>query len=262
MPLRRRSFPRLQRRLHRGLTLDGGRIQFDCLGRFTDRGEIYEIPRYIFRGEVSDEPTLKIGIFAGLHGEEVAGVLACFDLLRFFQREPFLARAYHLHFYPLLNPTGFEVNLRYASTGADLNREFWGQTAQPEVQLMEAEIRRQKFDGFISLHSDDTSDGLYGFVRGATLTEFLLEPALAAAQAALPINEAPLIDGFHAVNGIVRTCYDGVLSAPPGTRPEPFEVILESPQLSPLHLQRHALTLGVTEIIREYRRLISFAANL
>jgi protein MpaA len=130
------------------------------------------------------------------------------------------------------------------------------------VQLFEEEIRRQNFDGLISLHSDDTSDGLYGFVRGATLTEHLLKPALEAAEAALPINTGAMIDGFHAVNGIIRTCYDGVLSAPPGTRPAPFEVILESPHHAPVALQRQALVLGVREVIRQYRRLISFAADL
>src|SRR5207302_6550772 len=113
----------------------------------------------------------------------------------------FLGRAYHLHFYPLVNPSGFEDRTRLSRAGCDLNREFWRDSAQPEVRILEEEIRRQRFDGMISLHSDDTSEGFYGFVRGALLTEHLLKPALAVAQAALPINTGVLIDGFHAVNG-------------------------------------------------------------
>jgi hypothetical protein len=237
-------------------------VHADCLGRFNVGGERYWLPRFVFRGDRSDEPPLKIGIFAGIHGDEVAGILACFDLLRFFETEPFLARAYHLYFYPLINPTGFEDRTRHSRAGLDLNREFWRDSAQPEVQILEKEIERQKFHGLISLHSDDTSEGLYGFVRGATLTEHLLKPALAVAEAALPINTGAVIDGFHAVNGIIRSCYDGVLSAALGQHPAPFEVILESPHLAPIALQRQALALGVREIIRQYRRLISFAADL
>ena len=261
-PTKRRSLKALLTTLLEDVVGGSQHIHADCLGRFDVGEQRYWLPRLIFRGDRSDEPPLKIGIFAGIHGDEVAGILACFDLLRFFEREAFLARAYHLHFYPLVNPTGFEDGTRHARSGRDLNREFWRDSAQPEVQILEEEIRRQRFDGLISLHSDDTSEGLYGFVRGATLTEHLLKPALAAAEAALPINDGPVIDGFHAVNGIIRTCYDGVLSAPPGARPAPFEVILESPQLAPIALQRQALVLGVREVIREYRRLISFAANL
>jgi hypothetical protein len=259
---KRRSLKALLTTLLTDVGANSQHLFADCLGRFNVEGQRYWLPRFIVRGARGEEPPLKIGIFAGIHGDEVAGILACFDLLRFFEKEPFLARAYHLHFYPLVNPTGFEDRTRHTRTGSDLNREFWRDSAQPEVRILEEEIQRQRFDGLISLHCDDTSEGLYGFVRGATLTKHLLKPALAAAEAALPINEGSLIDGFHAVNGIIQSCYDGVLSAPPATRPAPFEIILESPQLAPIALQRHALVLGVREIIREYRRLISFAADL
>jgi hypothetical protein len=53
------------------------------------------------------------------------------------------------------------------------------------------------------LHSDDTSEGCYGFVSGDFLSEHLLEPALQAASAFLPRNEAPIIDGFNARHGIM-----------------------------------------------------------
>jgi hypothetical protein len=234
----------------------------NCLGRFDFGADRYWIPRFIFRGDRSEHPPLKLGIFAGVHGDETAGVLAALDFLRLLEAEPFFGRAYHIYIYPVCNPTGFEDGTRLARSGLDLNREFWRDSEQPEVRLLEAEIQRQRFDGLISLHCDDTSEGFYGFVRGATLTEHLLKPALAAAEGALPVNAAPIIDGFHAVEGIIRTCYQGVLSAPPGANPAPFEIILESPQLAPIALQRQATVLALREIVRHYRRMISFAANL
>jgi len=50
--------------------------------------------------------------------------------------------------------------------------------------------------------------------------------------------------------------------APPGTTPAPFEIILESPHHAPMDLQRQAFVLALEQILRHYRRMISYAANL
>lgn len=260
--MRRRSLKALFTSLLTEVGSNSQHLFADCLGRFDTGGERYWIPRFIFRGDRSEHPPLKLGIFAGVHGDEPAGVLAAFDFLRLLEAQPELGRAYHIYIYPVCNPTAFEDATRHARSGLDLNREFWRESSQPEVRLLEAEIERQKFDGLVSLHCDDTSEGFYGFVRGATFAKHLLKPALEAAEHALPVNSSSTIDGFHAVEGIIHSCYDGVLSAAPGTTPAPFEIILESPQLAPIALQRASTVLALREITRHYRRMISFAANL
>lgn len=232
------------------------------LGFWTVGEDRYWMPRVIFRGVAGDEPPIRLAIFAGIHGDEPAGILGVLDFLRFIEAHPQLGRSYHLYIYPLCNPTGYEDGTRESRSGKDLNREFWRSSSEPEVSLLEKELLAQRFDGLIALHSDDTSDGLYGFARGATLTKHLLKPALSAAEAALPVNDASTIDGFHAVDGIIHTAYEGILSAPPGSARTPFEIILESPQNAPLQLQRTAFVLALTEIVREYRRMISYAADL
>lgn len=235
----------------------------DSIGFWRVGASRYWLPRIVFRGAgESGEPYMRIGIFAGVHGDEPAGVQAIIDFLDHMEVNPRLFRAYRIHLYPVCNPTGFEDGTRHARSGHDLNREFWRGSSDPEVGLLEQELRTQKFDGIIALHSDDTSDGLYGFVRGHTLTEHLLKPALAAAQAALPVNMGSMIDGFHAVDGIIHTGYDGILSSPPGVAPAPFEIVLESPHHAPSDLQRTAFVLALTEILRQYRRLVSYAANI
>ena len=238
-------------------------LRADSAGFWKVGEERYWLPRVIFRGEnETGEPTIRLAIFAGIHGDEPAGVHAVVDLLRALEADPWFGRAYRIHIYPLCNPTGYEDGTRHSRSGLDLNREFWHGSLEPEVAIIERELLLHKFHGIISLHSDDTSDGLYGFVRGATLTKHLLEPALAAAEAALPVNQAAIIDGFHAVNGIIHTAYNGILAAPPGSTPAPFEIILESPHHAPMDLQRRAFVLALTEILRHYRRLISYAADI
>jgi murein peptide amidase A len=114
----------------------------------------------------------------------------------------------------------------------------------------------------IQLHADDTSDGLYGFVRGHTLSENLLKPALEAAGALLPRNVNALIDGFAAKDGIIYDAYQGILAAPAALDPAPFEIILETPHHAPMEKQVEALTIAIITVLDEYRRLVAFAANL
>ena len=103
------------------------------------------------------------------------------------------------------------------------------------------------------MHTDDTSDGVYGFAYYGAGTGDLLDNALETAHHALPRCRSTLIDGFAANNAIVRDCYAGVLSAPPEQEPRPWEIILETPQRAPVHLQRQAFVLAVGMILARYR---------
>lgn len=231
-------------------------------GDWLSAGTVYSMPRLIFRDPESAASQFKVGIFAGVHGDEPAGVAAAGDFIRALEEVPSLGAGYELHVYPLVNPTGFEDGTRHARSGSDLNRQFWRGSPEPEVGILEREILRAKFDGFIALHSDDTSHGFYGFARGATITHDLLGPALAAVERALPVNRESVIDGFHAVEGIIRTGYEGILSAPPETHPEPFEIVLESPSHAPLQLQRAGFVPALEEILARYRQLIAYGGEL
>src|ERR1051325_6641582 len=175
--------------------------------------------------------------FAGIHGDEPAGTLALVEFLQQLSGEPEIAAGYLIHAYPICNPTGFERGTRHNAAGVDLNREFWRESPHAEVQIIERELREQHFQGLIQLHADDTSDGIYGFVRGHTLSEHLLKPALDAAARILPRNANALIDGFAAQDGIIYDAYEGILAAPPQIEPVPFELILETPHHAPMEKQ-------------------------
>ena len=235
-------------------------VELEALGAFDSDGRKYSLPRFTFRGPNSSDP-IHIGIFAAIHGDEPAGALAAVQFLSEAVREPLVAENFLLHIYPVCNPTGFEDNTRHSRRGKDLNREFWKSSAEPEVEILEHELRTQRFSGIIQLHADDTSDGLYGFVRGHTLTENLLRPALAEAGKILPRNINATIDGFAARDGIIYQSYEGILAAPMQMEP-PFEIIFETPHHAPMNLQVEALAVAIRTILGEYRRLISFAANI
>ncbi len=229
---------------------------------FESRGESYEIPRYLFLGPKGGDAPLRIGIFAGIHGDESEGVYALVEFLKILEANPELAAGYSLSIYPVCNPTGFEDDTRNSRRGKDLNREFWKNSTEPEVRLLQAELGTRSFHGIISLHTDDTASGFYGIARGATLTKHLVEPALRAAEKLLWRDERPIIDGFQARNGIIHNAYDGMLSAPPKVRPRPFEIILETPKAPPAYLKQAAFVAALQIILFEYRKFIAYAQNL
>jgi murein peptide amidase A len=237
-------------------------IETRCLGTTEWEGNRLELPCSVLVGPSGGGDPIKIGVFAGIHGDEPAGTEAVAEFLEYLEKDPDLAQGYELYCYPVCNPTGFVQQSRYSAGGKDLNREFWKQSAEPEVALLEHEIQTQRFDGLVSLHADDTSNGMYGFVRGAVLTRALLEPALTAAETILPRNMESLIDGFAAVNGIISECYDGILTSPPELNPLPFEIILETPHAALPEKQVAAFVIALQTILAEYRKLLAFAPNL
>jgi hypothetical protein len=231
-------------------------------GTFQAGGQTHELPRFVLIGPKGGDEPIRIGLFAAIHGDEPEGAYAVIQFLGLIDQNPELARGYCLFVYPVCNPTGFEDGTRHSRRGRDLNREFWNNSKEPEVEFLQREIYHHDFHGIISLHADNTSHGIYGFVRGATLTKHLLKPALRAAELILPRNYDEVIDGFEARNGIIREGYQGVLSAPPAVRPRPFEIILETPQTAPQYQQERALVAALRTILTEYRKLVAFAPNL
>src|SRR5436190_10381307 len=222
----------------------------------------FEFPAFVFNGSGGGGDPLRLGFFSGYHADDPAGVLALIRLLEHVAKNPALAEGYRLFIYPACNPSGLLAGTRFSQHSKDLNREFWKNSSEPEVQWLENEIRSECFHGLVSLHADDTSNGIYGFIRGAVLSKGLLEPALKAAESILPRNTKPIIDGFPAVNGIISECYDGILTSPPELHPQPFEIILETPHLAPQEQQVKAFVRAMETVLHEYRELLAFAANL
>src|SRR5688572_10077932 len=133
----------------------------DALGNWEINGETHWVPRFTFQRTTIKKQRIKVGIFAGVHGDEPAGILGLMDFVRELDEDPEMGRSFELFLYPLCNPTGYLAGTRASHSGQDLNREFWRGSTEPEVVALEAEIKDRVFDGIIALHSDDTCHGFY-----------------------------------------------------------------------------------------------------
>jgi hypothetical protein len=231
-------------------------------GSFSHNGRRYGIPRFLFAGPEAAHDPIRLGLFAGIHGDEPAGCEALARLLGDLAAKPEIAAGYDLVVYPLCNPTGYEDNTRGNRAGFDLNREFWCNSPQPEVRILEQELREHRFAGIVTLHADDTCNGLYGYAHGRVLNEALLRPALDAAARILPRDVRANIDGFVATESILRDCFGGVLAAPADQSPQPFDLIFETPGLAPLGRQVDAAVAALHSILGEYRKFIAYAQNI
>ena len=233
------------------------------IGRFHHGRRPYAIPRFFFSGPGPADEAVRIGIFAAIHGDEPETGLAAVKFLRRLLSEPERARGYQIYVYPVCNPTGVEDRTRHSRTGKDLNREFWKGSREPEVYYLERELGVLLFQGVVALHADDTTSGVYAYVRGATLTEALARPALESAEAFLPRASAGVIDGFRAKDALIHgQCFEGVLSNPAELKPAPFELIFETPQEEPVEAQVNAAVAALDRILVEYRPFLAFGQGL
>jgi len=226
------------------------------------RGDDGILPRFLFAGPGDRASFLRVGIFAGVHGDEASGAEAAVELLLRLQDNPRPALGYELFVYPVCNPWGYARDARWLKSGADMNREFWRGSEEIEVLVLEGQLMKLAFDGVVSLHGDETSNGLYGFVKGHQLTRHVLEPSLEAASKFLPRNFDKSIDSFQANAGIIEDGYTGVLGAPPTQKPRPFEIVFETPNLAPEAQQVEAHIAALLTMLERFRSMISEGQNI
>ena len=246
----------------RALAEQGSELGAAVVGRLSDGTREHELVRFHFRGPYAGHDPIRLGLFAGVHGDEPAGCSALVQFLSALVAHPSRAAGYDLWVYPVANPTGYEAGTRETGAGKDLNREFWRSSEEPEARLLEAELRAHRFDGIITLHADDTCEGLYGYSHGQTLDEMLLGPALTAAERVLPRDRRAVIDGFNALEGVICDCFQGILSPPPEQKPRPFNLIFETPARAPFTDQVAATVAALDTIIASYRGFIAHAQYL
>ncbi len=241
---------------------DRGILKSSVVGEFLCNGRRYEIPRLQISGPKAGHDQIRLGLFAGIHGDEPAGCAALVEFAAALAADPKRAAGYELILFPVINPTGYERGTRENHAGLDLNRQFWCESTAAEIHLLEEELRVQRFDGIITLHADDTCEGLYGYAHGRTLEEALLRPALESASRFLPLDGRAMIDGFVAREGLIHECFEHVLSAPPEQRPRPFDLIFETPAHAPFGLQVSAAVAALDTIISTYPGFIAYAQDI
>jgi Succinylglutamate desuccinylase / Aspartoacylase family len=200
------------------------------------------------------QPSARVYISTGIHGDEPAGPLAGLRLLR----ENQWPAGLELWLCPCLNPAGFVLNRRENPDGKDLNRDYRHLEAA-EVRAHTAWLNRQpNFDLCLLLHEDWESHGFYLYEQNPDNHSTLAETVIARIAEVCPIDRSEIIEDRPAQNGIIRPNLD------PNTRPqwaEAFYLIvnktrlsctLEAPSDFPMEVRVNALVTGVNAALKSF----------
>ncbi|WP_342645903.1 M14 family zinc carboxypeptidase [Mucilaginibacter sp. CSA2-8R] len=110
------------------------KIEVKIAGYSAQHREIYQLS--VGRGPIP------VMLWSQMHGDEPTGTRAFFDLFNFLQADDehndfrqLIFNHCTLHFIPMLNPDGAELNERRNAQGIDINRDFLQQQS-PEAQLL------------------------------------------------------------------------------------------------------------------------------
>jgi murein peptide amidase A len=257
---RQKDYASLVANIH---NLAGDVLEVHGIGGINFEGKNHELLKLVSRPSPSPYAVqVPICLVAGVHGDEPDGVLAALEFARRFSRTPQLISNYALTIYPCVNPVGYERMTRENGAGKDLNREFFRDSREGEVVLLESELRAHEFTGFIGGHSDYESFGLYAYATGAVLSERLAKPALFQASSVIPINTDAIIDSHPAQNGIINQKFPGSLGPLTKGASEPFDITIETPNLFALSKRVEAQAIAFETILHEYRAVASEAMYL
>ncbi len=259
-PNRRKDYASLVADIH---SLAGDVFQVHGIGGINFEGKNHELLKLVSRSSSSPYAVqVPICLVAGVHGDEPDGILAALEFAHRFARTPQLVSNYALTIYPCANPVGYERMTRENGAGKDLNREFFRDSREGEVEMLETELRAHEFTGFIGGHSDYESFGLYAYATGAVLSERLAKPALFQASGVIPINTDAVIDGHPAQHGIINQKFPGSLGPLSKGASEPFDITIETPNLFALSKRVEAQAIAFETILHEYRAVASEAMYL
>lgn len=146
------------------------------------------------------QPSLRVYISTGMHGDEPAGPLAVLDLLR----RRTLPEDIAVDIVPLLNPTGLEKKTRENAEGVDVNRDYNAVPRTAEARQHMAWLAGRQWDLALCLHEDYEATGFYVYEVKPEAAASQALAVLNAVRELLPIETNPEVDGMPNENGLMR----------------------------------------------------------
>ena len=209
------------------------------------------IRRYVFVGDQPGESEIRLGIFAGLRGDDAAGPKAIADFIDDLVTFPSLGSAFRIYAYPMLNPGRIGTGAPSEPAGPR-NRfnEIGRKVKSPEASLIERELFVLQFQGLIVIQTADGIEGLQAAVYGADLHEALVSPILSSWQSTFPTTEHPVIESSWSI------------TADAGLHQRPFELILRVPSSGWQSLYSIGLRIALHTAIDRYRSYLAQANNI
>ena len=208
-----------------------------------------QIPRYIFLGDQPGESEIRLGIFAGLRGEDNVGAKAIVEFIDDLVAIPSLGSAFRIYAYPMANPLSYTTGAPRKQTDRSFANETGRKVKFPEA-LIEREMFVVQFHGLVVIHTTDEPEGLQAAVYGANLREALVFPILSSLRLLFPTTELPALDSSFSLTA------DAVLNQ------RPFELALRIPRSGWHGLYSVGLRIALHSAVEQYRSYLAQANNI
>ena len=192
---------------------------------------------------ISGESESRLGIFAGLRGDDIAGPKAIADFIDDLVAFPSLGSAFRIYAYPIVNPS-FETEARFIQLGRNVINENGRKMKSLEAYLIERELFVVQFQGLIVIHISDEIKGLQAVVYGANLHDTGSSDPFSV-RSLLPTNEHSVLESSWS------------LTAGASLKQRPFELTLCIPSSGWQSLYAVGLRIALHTAVDRYRSYLA-----
>lgn len=114
---------------------------------------------------INNKSKINFLLIAGVHGDEIVGPMTILKALK--EPKKNFNKKINYEIYPLLNPTGYDLNQRNNNDNRDLNcinKITLKSDNYTEIQALTNSLKNKKYNALISLHENLSKDKFYAYV--------------------------------------------------------------------------------------------------
>jgi hypothetical protein len=214
----------------------------------------FEVRKFLLLGQRGGGKPIRLAVFGGLDAARVESTAALVRVFSQLERSPSQARDFALFGFPITNVRGFTS---HPEPFVEFERRLAARQHDGDLEYFRNEAFHWSFDGTISYRLDPEAQGFYATVRSELLSREVVVPALGALAGTYPVAKERIVTPG-------RIGISLPMSPVPrrGMMANPFEVEVFAPGRVPIEQRIAGLAAVLPEILRNYRRFISYAANL
>ena len=233
------------------LTQDSPHIFASPLGPILLGGRCALLPRFVFFGPHASDQSWRLAFLAGFSGDDLRSSHALLALVERLFREAETGHGLHLSFFPAVDAGGVFLD----APNRGLSAAHWGRSTEPEIGLLERDIRQQAYHGFVRIETAPKGEDIATLrVHGAAVEA--LSPGL---ELISTDETGPVPVRFEAGAGLAGT---GPLSVAEDLPYAPFELTLSLPPAWPDSIYQNAAGLLLQRFLWRYRAFQAYGQHL
>lgn len=227
------------------------RVFASPLGPFDYSDRHVWLPHFAFFGPNADDASWRLAFLAGFDATDLRASHALLGFLEFLAPHAEEGHGLNLAFFPLVDVAGhlFRVSPRR------LGQERWGQSAAPELRVLEKNARQNVYHGFVRVETAaHGEDALVLRVRAPAI-----DPTGPDVELISSVETEPFAVRWERCAAVPD---DGPLSIADDLPVAPFELTLLVPPFWPDELYRRAVAVVLSKFVLRYRAFQAFGGQL